>query len=100
MAEQYTFTAAIDPPQTVFRVAVIAFDWFNSRIDVQLRAWDGTAFVGDRIVRSEYTGTVAMGLMVALNKANLTTQSLHQRILARLLADGKIAGGTGGGVVD
>jgi hypothetical protein len=96
MAEQVTLSTAIDPPLTVFRIAVLMFDWANAHITVQLRDWSGTTF-GDRLVVAHYTGPEATTLMQQLNIANLTTQSLHQRVMARLLADGKIPSGTTSG---
>jgi hypothetical protein len=39
-----------------------------------------------------YEGTEATNLMVALNKANLSTKSLHRRIMEKAIADGKLSG--------
>ena len=50
---------------------------------------------GTRIVHS-YTPPQGTTLIVALNKANLSTRSLQQRILDRLVADGVIAGAVEG----
>lgn len=100
MAEIFTANATVVPPVTVLRIALIAFDWLNQRIDVRLRAWNGSAFVGEDVVSATYTGPDAVTLMTALNKTNLSTQSLHQRVIARLLADGKIPSGTASGNPD
>jgi hypothetical protein len=43
-----------------------------------------------------YTGPVGRTLISGLNTANLTTRSLYQRILDRLIADGVIAGTVAG----
>jgi hypothetical protein len=43
-----------------------------------------------------YDGQVARDLVVALNKANLSTKSLQRRVLERLVADGKLAGAIAG----
>lgn len=101
MAEIVTFSAAIDPPKTVFRIASIYFDWVNAHITIYLRDWTGSAF-GDRTVDAHYTGDIATTLMIQLNKANLSTagNSLHQRVMTRLLADGKIPAGTASGTPD
>ena len=39
-----------------------------------------------------YRGTVARNMMIVLNKANLTNNSLNKRILNKLIQDGKISG--------
>lgn len=99
MSEIVTFNSAVDPPKTVFRVALLSLDWLNSKIDIHIREWDGTKY-GDRVIIANYTGPTATSFMIFLNKANLTTQSLHQRIITRLLADGLIPSGTSSGSVD
>jgi hypothetical protein len=43
-----------------------------------------------------YTGTTAHDIMVAINKADLTTDSLQKRLLERLDADGVISGTVSG----
>lgn len=98
MAEIVTFNSTVDPPKTVFRISLLSLDLFNSRIDIHLREWNGTDY-GDRLLIANYTGPIAMNLMIALNKANLTIQSLQQRIFTQLLADGKIPPGTQSGSV-
>jgi hypothetical protein len=101
MAEAVTFSTSVEPPATVFRIAMLSLDWFNSHITVHLREWDtGTNVFKARTIVAHYTGTEAMTLMTSLNKANLTTQSLHQRVMTKLLADGKIPSGTSSGVPD
>lgn len=101
MAEIITLAAAIDPPKTVFRIALIAFDWQNAHITIHLRDWAGGAF-GDRTLEAHYTGAVATTLMTQLNKVNLSTagNSLHERVIDRLTADGKIPSGTRSGSPD
>lgn len=100
MAEIMTFTAPVDTPKTVFRIALITFDWFNAHITIVLREWTGSEF-GTRLLEPiHYTGDVATTLMTQLNKLNLSTQSLHQRVMTRLVADGKIPGGAASGTPD
>ena len=99
MAEIVTLAAPIDPSLTVFRVALIAFDWQNATIKVHVRDWNGSAF-GNRLVVAQYSGAQATALMIALNKANLSTNSLNQRVIAQLLADGKLPTGTPSGAPD
>ncbi len=48
----------------------------------------------------QYDGATATSLMVALNKANLSTSSLHKRVLQQLVADGKLTVGTVTGTPD
>jgi hypothetical protein len=45
-----------------------------------------------KVVRFTYTGPTANTMIVNLNKANLATRSLTQRIFDRLIADGLITG--------
>jgi hypothetical protein len=52
------------------------------------------------VYEDDGASTVATDLMVALNKANLTTQSLQRRVLARLATDGKLPAGSVTGTVD
>ena len=101
MAEDYTFPAPVqvDPGAARFRIASLVFDWQRAVVAITLREWDGTGFLG-RQVYAVYEGAVATTMMVGLNKVNLTTRSLHQRVLDRLIADGKIPAGTIAGTVD
>lgn len=100
MAELITLTTPVEAPKTVFRIARIAFDWYNAHIVIVLREWTGTAFGPRELDPIHYTGDVATQLMIQLNKINLSTQSLHQRVMTRLLADGKLPAGTASGVPD
>jgi hypothetical protein len=103
MSEYVTLAAPVyaDPGATTFRIALLVFDWEHSVIKVHLREWSGVTFVpGGKIVTATYEGAIARNLMVGLNKANLTTNTLHQRVLDRLLTDGKIPAGTCEGTPD
>ena len=102
MAEDITLAAPVrvDPGASVFRIASLYFDWEQARVTVVLRAWNRTGFVGAHRVEVTYDGAVAVAMMTGLNKVNLSTRSLHQRVLDRLLADGKIPAGTVAGAVD
>lgn len=99
MSEIITLSAPLDPARIVFRISMMAFDWFNATIKIHLREWDGALFGSSPFVVM-YTGPVATTLMTALNKTNLSTQSLHQRVMARLLADGKLPTGFASGSAD
>lgn len=105
MPEVVTLTAPVqaDPGATVFRIAAIVFDWENARIKIQLKEFApgaGTFVPGGKLLPTSYEGAVATTLMRQLNTINLATQSLHQRIMARLIADGKIPAGTASGAPD
>jgi hypothetical protein len=45
-----------------------------------------------------YEGATALTLLQQLNKVNLSTRSLNQRIFDRLIADGRISGTVAGSV--
>lgn len=97
MAEYVTLSAPVyaDPGATTFRIALLVMDWEHSIIKIHLREWGGVAFTpGGKMVTVIYEGVTARNLMIALNKANLTTNTLHQRVLERLLTDGKIPAGS------
>jgi hypothetical protein len=98
MAEIVTLTTPI-PATAAVRVASLTLDVRQSTIRVIFAEWAAGAFVPDgRQIVAEWTGAPALTLMTALNKANLTTQSLHQRIFAQAIADGKLAGTQSGTV--
>lgn len=85
---------------TTFRVASIYFDWQHAQIDVTVKPFVSGAFVEDRrVFLAHYTGQAASDLMIILNKANLSTQSLHQRVITKLKADGYLPPGTTTGTV-
>src|SRR5687767_11917853 len=96
MAELITLASAhvVDPRQTpTFTVDSLLLNWKDKRIVIHLG--------GNGVQRMiEYAdlpeNPVATNLMVALNKANLSTKSLHKRVLERLVTDGHIAGTIGG----
>jgi hypothetical protein len=88
MAESIALTTpyTVDPRQaSSFVVDSILLNWKEKSIVIHL----GGNGIQQRI---EYTGTVATNLMIALNKANLSTTSLQKRIFLQLIADGYIAG--------
>lgn len=62
------------------------------QVQAVLRATDGVQH--DEV----YEGATATTMILALNKANLSTRSLNQRIFDRLIADGRIAGTVTGSV--
>jgi len=92
MAETLTLTS----PQSVtnYSVLVLKLDWEKKAIVVVLRDTQG-----DKI-KCAYTGSVAESLIIALNKANLSTNSLQKRIIEQLVTDGKLPAGTVTGTPD
>lgn len=91
MAEVVTLTTPITTPNlTTYTVRMIAMDWDAATITIRLRGTNGETKM------CSYNGATATNLMVALNKANLATNSLHKRCLDRLIADGEIAGTVSG----
>ncbi len=71
---------------TFYRVMQLTLNWELRFISIVLRGENG-----ERLGFS-YEGDVAETLMIALNKMDLSVQSMHKRILNRLIADGKIGG--------
>lgn len=84
--EQATLATPITKPSiTTYRVERLYLDWGASFIRVDLKGSNGEDLT------HEYTGATALTLMRQLNVLNMATQSLHKRILNRLIADGVIA---------
>lgn len=93
--ERLALTTPIPLPVQVtgYSVNAVLLKWAPTpQIVITLRADDGTT------LDAVYEGATATTLMVALNKANLSTRSLNQRIFDRLIADGKIVGTVAGTV--
>lgn len=87
MAEVLDLTVPIVVPSiTSYRVVRLTFDWEAAVISIGLRGPNG------EFRDFAYNGEIATTLMIALNKANLSTQSLQRRVLARLVNDGLLAG--------
>jgi len=96
MAEIVTLTTPL-PATATLRIADLDLNVRGSLIRVVLAEWVGGAWVdGGREIIATYSGAPADALMLALNKANLSTQSLHTRVIAQLIADGKLAGAGSG----
>jgi hypothetical protein len=93
MAEQLNLTTSQVVPQRVtsyYMVSRLVLDWDAQRILVGVR--------GEQGERRDFTyeGDTARTMMVALNKANLTANSLQRRVLERLSSDGLLAGTVAG----
>ena len=89
--EILTLTSPIVPPSiTTWRVSYLALNWDGESITVGLRGSNGET------KNHSYSGATAISLMTALNKANLSTISLHRRIINQLVTDGVILGTVSG----
>lgn len=99
MAEQLNLAQATGPTTTLWRVrrlvlerglfsdaGSITLDPSRSSIEALLRGDNGT----ETSVR--WTGQAADTLLIALNKANLSTTSLEKRVLNQAITDGKLSG--------
>src|SRR6185436_20079253 len=73
---------------TSYRVASLLLDWDKALIVVTLVDSRGV------IIIANYKGAPATSLMIGLNKANLSSNSLHKRVLNQLATDGKLPAGT------
>lgn len=71
-----------------YRVQKLVLDWQREIIKAALIAPGG-----ERVVCT-YRGEEALTLMTQLNKLDLSVNSLHKRLLQRLVADGKLPAGT------
>lgn len=69
-----------------YRVTRVELDWERPRVAVVLHSQTGTR------IGHQYEGPVARDLLRALNTANLSAQSLHRRVLQRLVQDGIVTG--------
>jgi hypothetical protein len=73
MAEQLILTVPFTPPSRAsYSVSVLLLDFPNAVIRATLLGSD------NEVVNVEWTGAVATALMIALNKANLTANSLQR----------------------
>ena len=89
MAEILTLTTPIaQPSRTTYRVQRLTLDWDAAAIRIDLLGSDGV------VVNASYDGAVALALMTTLNSANMSTTSLHKRILQKLQTDGILPAGT------
>lgn len=89
--ETLSLTNPIVPPTVSgFQVILLTLDWESKFITIGLKGTNG-----ERLTH-HYTGDTAHQFMVLLNKANLSTTSLHKRILQRLNTDGILVGSVTG----
>lgn len=88
--EQVDISPVVHPAKTHYRISRLTLDWDAACIDIVLR--DNTGGTQTHT----YSGAEAVNMMLTLNTANLTNNSLHKRTLAKLLADGKLVGTVSG----
>jgi hypothetical protein len=92
MSEELILTTPVSV--TGYRVKRLVFNWEEASITVIVSDTNNVRRVG------RYDGPIATTLMNQLNTVNLTTNSLHKRILERLVTDGKLPPGTVTGTPD
>lgn len=73
------------PSVSELSISKLILDWDGKQIFIILRK-------NDALKEILYGGDQAVNLMTVLNKANLSTKSLHKRILEQLVIDGHLAG--------
>jgi hypothetical protein len=89
MSETFSLTAAIVPAsRTTYVVVGLALNWLQAVIQATLVGSDGVSIV------ISWEGPQATTLMIALNKANLSTISLQKRVMQQAVTDAKLPGGT------
>ena len=85
--EQIDLSVVVQPAAvSTYRIDRIVLDWASACIDITLR--DNTG----GMTSATYSGQEATDMMLILNTANLTNNSLHKRTLTKLIADGKLDG--------
>ena len=97
LAAQETLTlttpvAPLFPPTTTYAVRRVLLAWDEAFIYILVRDNNGVS------TPAIYSGAAATALMRALNTADLSTMSLHRRILQQLVKDGKLPAGTVTGI--
>lgn len=83
-------TPETTPDNTYWQVNKLFLFWFDQAIRIELIGANG------EVSEYSYDGAEATSLMIALNKTNLSTKSLHKRIMEKLVAEGKMKGAISG----
>ena len=87
MPEKLTLAApVVQTSLSEVEVVFLLLNKFEKKIEIRLQ---GNT---KELLYFYYEGPVALNLMIALNKANLSLKSLERRIIEKLMADGKLAG--------
>ena len=89
--EQLDLTTPLPPAGTTvlnYRIIELVMNWPNAHVAVTLSDQVGGT------ITCTYDGAEAASLMLTLNRANLTNNSLHKRAINKLVSDGKLPAGT------
>ena len=98
MAEICTLSTPL-PATSTLRISALDLHVKESMIRIVLEEYaSGDWVLNGRSLSVTYSGPTADAFMISLNKANITTQSLHLRVISKLIDDGKIAGTLSGTV--
>ena len=89
-----TLTLTVPQSVTDYRVNLVTLDWAGKSITILVTDGFGKEF------RFQYSEATAVNMMTFLNKANLSVQSFHARVLNQLVADGFLPVGTISGTPD
>lgn len=108
MPEQITLASAVQVSAGATRFRIWALDLRRSHPDrpagilAIFREVDaaGAFLPGGRMIECRYEDADADALLIALNKANLSTLSLEKRVTQRCQADGKLGAGAITGAPD
>lgn len=76
---------------TTYTIVQVLFDWEQAYISIVLIGANGER---KQVIYGQNTG--ARALIVAMNKMDFSTKSLHRTILEKLIADGHLTGGISG----
>lgn len=89
MAEVLSLTTPISTAaRTTYQVVALSLDLEAASIQAVLKGSDGIK------ITISWDGAQATSLMISLNKANLTSNSLQRRVITQALTDGKLPAGT------
>jgi hypothetical protein len=90
--EIFTLTTPL-PATSTLRIADLDLNVRGSLIRIVLAEWAAGDWVANgREIIASYSGAQADTMFVQLNKANLSTISLHTRVMEQLRTDGKLVG--------
>lgn len=90
--EQFDLTIPdqVNAGTSIYRIASVALNWENKTMTIVLTAPGGFRKT------IQYVDPQATTMMRAINKANLSTKSLHKRLLEQLATDGELIGAISG----
>lgn len=91
MAEYHILTTPATTSVTTYKVSSLLLDAEGERVEVIVK--DNLGHVVRTLYHSTTTPT-GRTLLITLNKANLSTNSLQKRVLKQLASDGVIDAGT------